>query len=473
MNYLNKVLTLIMVLSISTISLYADVKLPSIFGSHMVLQQNHRNPIWGTAKKSEKISISIANQTHKAIADKNGKWQVKLDALKAGGPYQLIVKGNNTITFEDVLVGEVWLCTGQSNMAMKLQGNPGQHIEGSQETIMNSSNSQIRFITIERAVSETPLTECKGNWTQCNPETVGNFSAVGYHFGSLLQKQLGVPIGLISSNVGGTPAQAWTPNNIIETEFHEFKTDMQKEYTQKTATALYNGMINPLIPYGIKGTIWYQGEGNRWDPEQYSRLFPSMIKSWRDNWAQGDFPFYFVQIAPYGYNVKGWVGVQQAQLKTMLTFENTGMACINDLGAQKCIHPPRKKEVGQRLAFWALSKTYDKDYIIPSGPIYKSMEVTEGKAMLSFNHAPIGITSMGKPLSNFEVAGADGVFHPAQAKIVKRGTVLQVWSKDVSKPTSVRYGWNSYFEGSLYNTAGLPASSFCTDDWDTIFKMEN
>lgn len=450
--------------------LQAQVTMPSIFGSGMVLQRNQANIIWGTASKGEKVTITIAGQKHKVVTANTGHWKVKLDPIPAGGPYTLTTKGKTEITFTDILVGEVWLCTGQSNMAMPLSGGSGQHIEGSNEAILNSRNANLRFFTVTKAVSKTPLSDCKGIWEASEPKTAANFSAVGYAFGSRIQKILGVPVGLISCNVGGTPAQAWTPNDVIEEQFPEFKDELNKKYTNRTATGLYNGMVHPILPYTVKGAIWYQGEGNRWDGEQYSRLFPAMIKSWRSRWQQGDFPFYFVQLAPIGKQGEDWVKLQQAQLKTMLTVPNTGMAVINDIGDANRIHPPKKKEVGERLALWALAKDYGIEGIIHSGPVYKSMEVEKNKALLTFSEAPKGITSMGKPLKYFEVAGADHVFHPAKAKITKKGKVLQVWSEKVTQPKSVRYAWESYVEGCLFNTAGLPASAFSTDSWEVILS---
>lgn len=449
---------------ILAISINAQTTVASLFTDHMVLQRNTEVKIWGTDKPNKTIEIKGSwGAITKTKTDKFGKWKASLKTTKEGGPYTLTVKGSKTKIVEDVLLGEVWICTGQSNMAMPLKGGPGQHIEGSNDVILNSNNNNIRFLTVKRATSKTPLEELEGDWQVSSPKTAANFSAVGYAFGLRLQQYLNVPVGLISSNVGGTPAQAWTPRGLIESEFPEYKKDFSKKITTKTATVLYNGMIHPLIPYTIKGAIWYQGEGNRWNPEQYAKLFPAMIKSWRKNWKLGDFPFYFVQLAPYGIqDIEGWVGVQEAQLKTMLTVKNTGMAVINDIGYKTRIHPPKKLPVGQRLALWALAKDYRVEGIDYSGPVYQSMKVEEGKALLTFNHAPLGITSMGKSLNNFEVLDEKGDYHVATAKIIKRGAVLQVWSDEVPNPKGVRYGWKSYIEGSLFNTAGLPASCFDT-----------
>lgn len=455
-----------------TLGLEAQTKFASVFGDHMVLQRNTNIKVWGTDAPNTTVKITASWGVSKSvITDAKGKWYGTLKTTKAGGPYVLEAKGSGNAELNDILLGEVWLCGGQSNMAMKLKGGPGQHIEGSNDIILNSTNSNLRFFTVNKAVSETPLNSCVGEWQVSRPKTAAEFSAVGYAFGLRLQKYLGVPVGLISSNVGGTPAQAWTSKEVIVSEFPEFKKDFSKEINTKSATVLYNGMIKPLIPFTLKGAIWYQGEANRWNAEQYSRLFPAMIKNWRTQWNQGDFPFYFVQLAPYIHGKEGWVKLQQAQLKTMLTVKNSGMVVINDIGAKTRIHPPKKKEVGERLALWALAKDYEVEGIAYSGPTFKSIKIEKNKAFIRFEEAPLGITSLEKELTNFEISDENGKYHPAKAKIIEKGMALQVWSDNVLHPKHVRYAWKSYVEGSLFNTAGLPASSFCTENWDVILKQ--
>lgn len=454
-------------------SVRAQTKLASVFGDHMVLQRNSNVQIWGTDNANVTIEITGSwGQTVKTKSNSKGKWKTSLKTIEAGGPYILKVNGTNKVVLEDVLLGEVWLCGGQSNMAMKLRGGPGQHIEGGNEMILNSKNQNLRFFTVQKAISDTPEENCVGDWQKAQPKTSAEFSAVAYSFGLRLQKYLNVPVGLISSNVGGTPAQAWISKEIITSEFPEFNTDFSKERNTKSATVLYNGMINPLVPFTIKGAIWYQGEANRWDAEQYSRLFPAMIRNWRTSWSQGDFPFYFVQLAPYGPGKEEWVELQLAQLKTMLTVSNTGMAVINDIGYKTRIHPPKKKEVGERLALWALTKDYNVEGVLYSGPIYKSIEINKDKILVSFNEAPLGLSSLGKTLNDFEISGEDGIYHPAKAKIIERGMKLQLWNENIKIPKHVRYAWRSYVEGSLFNTAGLPASSFSSEEWSDILKKK-
>lgn len=463
-----------MVVFFTTLNVFSQTRVAAIFNHHMVLQRNTEAQVWGTDKPNTVIEvIGSWGEKSKTKSDSKGNWSTTIKTINAGGPYELNVQGSTYVEFNDILLGEVWICTGQSNMAMKLKGGPGQHIEDSNEMILNSKNSKLRFITIKKNISTTPVKSLEGNWEVSEPKTAANFSAVGYVFGLRLQKYLNVPVGLISSNVGGTPAQAWTPKNVLLKDFPEFKKEYSKKVNTKSPSVLYNGMIHPIIPFTIKGAIWYQGEGNRWNPKQYSNLFPAMIKSWRTNWKQGEFPFYFVQLAPYGrQNIEGWVGVQQAQNKTMQELKNTGMAVINDIGYASRIHPPKKKEVGQRLALWALVKDYKVEGLVHSGPVYKSKKIKDNKIMITFDKAPSGITSMGKDLSDFEISDANGVFYPAEVKITKNGTNLEVWNKKIKKPKNVRYGWKSYIEGSLFNTAGLPASAFSTESWDEVFKTK-
>lgn len=458
--------------ALSVLSTTAQTKFASIFNDHMVLQRNTDVQIWGTDKPNTKIVIKGSwGAESKTKSDKNGHWRTTLKTTKAGGPFTLKASGAKETIINDILLGEVWLCSGQSNMAMSLDGGPGQHIEDSNEMILNSNNSNLRFITVKRGPSGTLKNSIEGAWEVSSPATTPNFSAVAYSFGQRLQKYLNVPVGLISSNVGGTPAQAWTPKETIESKFPEFTEELSGKYTTQTATGLYNAMIHPLVPFTLKGTIWYQGEGNAKKPSQYAKLFPEMIKSWRAKWNQTEFPFYFVQIAPFNSGQKeNWVKLQQAQLKTMFDVPNTGMVVLNDIGYKTRIHPPKKKEVGQRLALWALAKNYGVEGIIYSGPTYKNIKIKGNKALITFNNANTGITSMGKSLTNFEIAGEDGTFYPAKAKILKKGKFLQVWSDQVTTPLNVRYGWKNYFEGCLFNTAGLPASGFTTESWENVFN---
>ena len=456
--------TLIFALLLCSYALQAQVSLGSLFQNNMVLQRQQPIAVFGKALSEKKVEVIFKGKTYSAKV-KNGSWKVFLDEAEAGGPFKLVVKGKNEIILTNILVGEVWLCSGQSNMEMAVKGNAGQPINGSNLAILNGENDQLRFFKVEKNAAAEPQESCEGNWQQANPSTVKNFSATAYFYGKMLQETLGVPIGLINSSWGGTPAEAWTPKEVLETELSEFthwKTD--ELIPQKLPSKLYNGMVHPLESYTIKGVIWYQGEANKTYHESYTKLFSSMIKSWRTNWYQGDFPFYFVQIAPFAWGKVNQAFLREKQLKTMLSVTNTGMAVTLDIGEEFCIHPAEKQKVGERLALWALAKDYGFTDIEYCGPIYKSIEVDENKVNVFFDYAPLGLATFGKELNGFKVAGADKVFYDAEAKILKGGK-LQVWSEKVPNPIAVRYGWDSWIDGSLFNTAGLPASSFRSDDW--------
>ncbi|XMO85899.1 sialate O-acetylesterase [Algibacter sp. AS12] len=440
----------------------AEVTPNTLFQNHMVLQRNQPIAVFGNADSEKSIEVTFKGKTY-ATKVKDGYWKLFLDESEAGGPFDLIIKGKNTIVLSDVLVGEVWLCSGQSNMEMPIKGNIGQPINGSNLAILNSENSQIRLFKVGKVTAQTPLDSCEGTWKLAQPSTVKNFSATAYFFGKMLQEKLKVPIGLITSSWGGTPAESWTPKNIIDSEFKGlkgFNNDSSKP--QKHPSVLYNGMIHPLKPFTFKGVIWYQGEANKNYYQNYTQLFSSMIKSWRTEWDQGDFPFYFVQIAPLGWG-NNQANLREAQLNTMLSVPNTGMAVTLDIGEKECIHPAEKQKVGERLALWALAKNYGFEDIQYSGPVYKSMTTKENVVTLQFDYAPSGVFNFGKEMNSFKVAGADKVFHKAEAKIANGK--LEVWSDKVQEPVAVRYGWEAWVDGALFNTSKLPASSFRTDDW--------
>ncbi|WP_075695297.1 sialate O-acetylesterase [Cellulophaga lytica] len=458
-----KKITLFIVIFLCKISV-AQITPNSLFQNNMVLQRNAPIAVFGKAETEKSVTVTFKNKTYSTKV-KNGNWKVFLDESEAGGPFELKIYGKNEITFSNVLVGEVWLCSGQSNMEMPVKGNKGQPVIGSNLAILNSDNPKIRFFTVGKKAALEPLDNCEGTWEIASPESVKNFSAVAYFYGKMLQKNLNVPIGLIHSSWGGTPAESWTPTETIKTKLKEFshwKTDVS--VPQKLPSQLYNGMIHPLKPYTIKGAIWYQGEANKTYHQSYAKLFSAMITSWRTRWNQGDFPFYFVQIAPLGWGGDNQAFLREKQLKTMLTVPNTGMAVTLDIGEKENIHPAEKQKVGCRLALWALAKTYKLKGIEFSGPIYKSMQVSGNKVYVKFSYAPNGVANFGKEMLGFKVAGKDKIFYDAEAKIVKGQ--LEVSSKQVQTPIAVRYGWADWVDGSLFNTAGLPASSFRTDDWN-------
>lgn len=652
------------------------LELPAIFGDNMVMQQRTEAPIWGQAGPGEDIEITSSwGQKATVKAEGSGEWMTKLKTPEAGGPYEVKIKGKDSeITFKNVLVGEVWVCSGQSNMEMPLMGWPPRDtIKNSTKEIKNANFPEIRLFTVVKSFSTKPREDCKGSWEECRPETAKNFSATAYFFGRKIRKELGVPVGLIHTSWGGTPAESWTapkylgkvegfsdfvanidklssledeyikwlsaypviepesddersgkgvcfgdtncplvafddckwkemslptqwenvelgvfdgvvwfrkkisipeswvgkdlmlelgpiddidityfngervggyesmgfwtaerkytiPSKLVkkginviavrvvdlqggggiygeeeqmkiypvktdakpvslsgnwkylpvaqyrEGVFYVFGAEKNDFYTKRpdfkgitayTPTALYNAMIVPIIPYGIKGAIWYQGESNVGRHEQYKQLFPAMIESWRAAWKQGKFPFYYVQIAPYQYDDKEdpvSAKLREAQLLTMSTVPNTGMAVTLDIGDVNNIHPPNKQDVGKRLALWALAKDYGKEDIVYSGPVFKEMIKKGSRITLCFDHVESGLVAKGDTLTGFKVAEEDSVFVDAEAYINCNTVVL--YSKEAYDPVAVRYAFTNGSEASLFNKEGLPASSFRTDDWE-------
>lgn len=451
-----------------TISWAAELKLPAIIGDHMVLQQQSAVRIWGWAKAGAKVTVKAGWLNKPVIVNvgKTGGWLAMINTPKAGGPYEVSVSADTVISFKDILIGEVWVCSGQSNMQMPFNGYVSQPVNGANDYVAHSSNNNIRLFNVQRKFSATPLDDCVGKWSVSNPADVANFSAVAYVYGKYLQDVLNVPVGLILSTWGGTPAEAWTDKQTLESNFKEINLSVLEtdKFNHQSPSTLFNAMINPLLNYTMKGVIWYQGESNRKDPALYSRLFPALIKNWRERWVQGEFPFYFVQIAPYRYDsLVNTELIREVQLNTYLKTPNTGMAVTMDIGDYNTIHPAEKIIVGKRLAYWSLAKTYGINGIAYAGPDFKEMKVEGKQAKLSFNYAENGLSTFGKPLDGFTIAGSDKKFYPAEAKIVGKEVVLT--SDKVDTPVAVRYCWKNYADGSLYNTSGLPASSFRTDSW--------
>ena len=466
-----KVIALITSLLVLSVMVKAEIKLPAIFGDNMVMQQQTDAAIWGsaTAGSTVRITTSWNKKSYSARAGSDGKWKVKVTTPVAGGPYSITISEGKTIILRNVLIGEVWVCSGQSNMEMPMKGYRNQPITGSNEFIASSSNPQIRLITVPKVTSLTPLDDFQGSWKLCEPENVSEFSATAYFFGLMLNKSLGVPIGLINTSWGGTRIEPW----ISEAGFKNFswvslpdKNIQQEKLSQQTPTVLYNAMVNPIAGYGIRGAIWYQGESNRNEYMQYEKLMPGLALNWRAMWDVGDFPMYYVQIAPFDYGPVGANSafLREAQLKASTAIPNFGMACIMDTGEKDCIHPANKKAAGDRLAYLALVKTYGKKGFACEGPVLKEVKVEGNQVKLTFDNAPNGLASFGKELKCFEVAGANKRFYPAQAFIT--GTGITLFSPVVNEPVAVRYAFKDFIIGDLFNIEGIPASSFRTDDWD-------
>ncbi len=450
-------------------TLHAATTVSSIIGNNMVLQRNAPVVLWGWDDAGTKVTVGIGDSSATATAGDDGSWSVSLPAMKAGGPHEIGISGSSKITIKNVLVGEVWLCSGQSNMEW-----PVARSNNPKEEIAAGTHPTIRHIKFPHKTSDKPLANAvTQGWTETTPQTVPNYTAAGYFFALNLQKELEVPIGLIGCNWGGTRIEPWTPPagfkavpalKSISDNLASFpKKNANGAIQHQTALAIYNAMVHPILPYRFKGALWYQGESNNGEGMLYYEKMKALIYGWRKVFNNPDMPFHFVQLAPYRYNrPEALPGIWQAQLKT-LEVKNTGMAVTVDIGNTRDIHPRNKQEVGRRLALWSLTKDYGCDVGVYSGPLLSKVDQAEGKGSITvhFQKETTGglKTSDGKPLSHIEIAGKDGKWHPAEAMIVF-GDHLMVRSKDVKEPVSVRYGWNELAEPNLVNRADLPASPF-------------
>ena len=467
----------VFLLSFSSI---AQIELSNLFSDNMVLQQESHVNIWGKAKKNQELIIytSWSSKIIRTIVKHDGSWEVKIKTPSAGGPYNIQVTcDGETKIINNILIGEVWLASGQSNMEMTLSGNNREPVNGSLDAIANSNNTKIRFFNVKVKVSEERIDNIEGEWLEANFKNTPNFSAVAYSFAKYLNQVLDIPFGIINSPKDGSVAEAWISPDVLK----KITTNKELSYFAKqphnNPSVLFNGMINAIIPFTIKGVIWYQGEGNSGRYQNYMKLMNGLIKNWRDEWGLGDFPFYFVQLAPNGSlgqgNGTSQAFLREAQLRTMLSVKNTGMAVTLDIGSTITNHPPEKLLIGKRLAYWALAKNYGFNGLPHSGPVYESMKVKNNKVYVNFKFAKNGVTSYGKPLSGFEIAGEDKIFYSADALIDphwsagwENRSVLTLSNKNVPNPLYIRYGWKNYIEGALYNVEGLPASSFRSYDFD-------
>ena len=455
------------VLLLALIPLHAAIWTPAIISDNMVLQQNSECTIWGwTDKTSEKITVTGSwNNIPVSVKAYQGLWSVKLKTGSAGGPYTVTIKGHEAIVLKNVMLGEVWLLSGQSNM----HRTPMQELNNKEEEIKNAKYPAIRFFNVPLHQSGTRQDDTPGRWEECTPETFKTFSSAGYFFGREIHQKLNVPVGLINSSWGGTPIKVWIRDSVLRShkELYEQVKKIQKTpwWPDRPGSA-YNSMIYPFIKFNIAGALWYQGESDRQVPETYYETLPLLIEAWRKDRGK-EFPFYFVQIAPFNYkqdttNIQAAI-VRDAQLQTMLTVPNTGMVVTNDIGELNNIHPADKQDVGKRLALWALAKSYGVKDIVFSGPVYKSMEVKRNKAVIHFDYVDGGLMQKGKVLKEFYIAGADKKFYPAKARI--KGDTVEVWNKKVKKPAAVRFAFSNTALPNLFNKAGLPASAFKTDNW--------
>ncbi|MBT34089.1 MAG: sialate O-acetylesterase [Thalassobius sp.] len=468
-NKITKATCLFSLLLFFVLEIKAEVTLPAIFGDNMVLQQQTDAAIWGKASPSKKVSVTTSwnKKTYSATADKDGKWKVKVATPVAGGPYQITISDGKTLKLNNVLIGEVWICSGQSNMQMTMLGYKNQPIIGANRAIATSKNNNIRLFTVERERSLEPVDDFKGDWKLCEPENVGDFSAAAYFFGKMINQSLDVPVGLICTSWGGTRIEPWmSEEKLKQYDWVKLPEKDKKESQHQDPTSLFNKMINPMVGYALRGGLWYQGEANRNEPKEYEKLMAGLVENWREVWGIGDFPFYYAQIAPYFYgkDALNSAYIREAQLKASTAIPNMGMVSLMDAGEKHCIHPANKQVVGERMAYLALTQTYGQEGFECSGPTLKEMKVDGSIAKLTFDHAEHGLTTYGKELENFEIAGENQRFFPATAFITGEG--ISVYSPSVPNPVAVRYAFQDFVVGELFNTEGLPASSFRTDDWE-------
>ncbi len=449
------------------ISFYAksNIRLPDVINNNMVLQQQSEVKLWGWGEPNEKVTITTSwdNKSYApVIVDGNAEWKLKIKTPVAGGPYQINFSGNNKISLSNVMIGEVWVCSGQSNMEMC--GNWG--LQDIKQELPVANHSNIRLFKIAKATASTPQKNCTGKWQLCDSNTLKEFSAVAYFFGKNLHQQLNVPIGLIEAAWGGTSAEVWTPDSIIQQD------NFLREASTKIAANgqcpnlpgyTYNAMIAPITNFSVAGTIWYQGENNTINAYAYKHLFTSMIDAWRKAW-HNNMPFYFVQIAPFNYALKNTGALLREAQSESSNYTNVGMVVINDLVTDvHNVHPADKHDVGLRLANWALADHYKLPGIVYKSPEIKGFYINKNKVMIAVNNAPNGLKLKGEKATELFVAGADSIFYSAE--VVVKKNVIKVWSKQVSKPVAVRYCFSDTAIGNIFNTEGLPLAPFRIDKW--------
>ncbi len=457
-------LTFLITLAFTT-TMFARIILPSVFSDNMVLQQNSKVAIWGWSDPGETVKIVASwnsSDTVKVKADNSSEWKTAINTIGAGGPYSVKIIGNGGVELKNVMLGEVWICSGQSNMEM----NVTWKLINGEEEAAQANHPNIRIFQVQKIGAEFPQQDCHATWTPCTPETMRNTSAVGYFFARELQQKLNVPVGIIVSAWGGTPAEVWIEKSRVENdpELNQSKYNEHFDWWPRTAGALYNSMIYPFVPYGIAGAIWYQGESNCGNYPIYSKLMKTLIESWRADFGK-DFPFYFVQIAPYDYGDKGTSEyLREQQSVAAKTVPNTGMVVISDLVDNiKDIHPKDKLNVGKRLANYALAETYKQNMGAYKSPAYQSMQVEKGKVRLTFSDVVSGLKCTAKTPEKFLIAGADQKFVPATAKIDGKDIVLS--SKEVKDPVAVRFCFDDTTMPDVFSSEGLPLAPFRTDKW--------
>ena len=475
---MKKILSLAALLMFTSVLMQAKVSLPPIFADNMVLQQKSEAAIWGKSAPERKVTITTNWSKAKTTvsADKDGKWFARIATPEAGGPYQITFNDGERVTLTNVLIGEVWICSGQSNMAQPMKGYMGQPTALAADYITEAQESTpIRSCNLKRRVAITPLDECPATWYVHNPEGVSEASAAAYFFAQKIYRQLGVPVGVINVSWGGTPIEAWMNPEVLKEKFageldlkHLYEKVMPKNKPHQTAGTLYNGMLHSLVPFTAKGFLWYQGCHNRKKFEQYKRLQPAFAQMLREEWGNEKMPFYFTQIAPYRYDDPekpegGYMMWAQAQTLEMIPY--SGMAATHDAGELNCIHPAEKKAVGDRLAYLALANDYGLKGFDAEPPMPVEFLFRDNAALVTFKCGEMGIGPINFPLEGFELAGEDRVFHPATATVEKDRKSIKVTSPDVPAPIAVRYGMKNWSVATLFNNFGIPASPFRSDNW--------
>ena len=510
---------LIALLATAAGSAAAETKLPSIFSDHMVLQRGQENRVWGWDKPGTEVTVTFAGATSKAKADANGRWEARLPAMKESAESRtLSVQGSSKKDLTDVLVGEVWVCSGQSNMGFTVSSCWDADLE-----IATANYPNLRLISVPNVGSQKPLDDFTGAWERCSPKSVGSFSAVGYFFGLTIQKMINVPVGLIDNAWGGSSAEAWVRRDLLEKDprfatlmadwkNREATFDMEaakaahakamadwkkqadaakaaNQFAPKPPRApqdilkgqhrpgnLYGGCLHPILGYGIRGVVWYQGESNSGRAYEYRTLFPLMIQHWRDEWKQGDFPFYWVQLADYLNETpepgdSAWAELREAQTLSQKALPHTGQAVIIDLGEASDIHPKNKRDVGERLDRWALAKDYGMKTMPYHSPELKDAQFANGRATVTLTDVGTGLRTVdANEVQGFAICGKDRKWHNAQARLLPGQPIhqVQVWSPDVKEPVAVRYAWANNPVCNLYTTEGLPVTPFRSDDFPMV-----
>lgn len=467
---------------LSAASLQAKVKLPAILGDNMVLQQKTAAKIWGWASENAKIKVTTSwdKKAYVTSTDSKGNWLLKVNTPEAGGPFEISISDGEAVILKNILIGEVWFCSGQSNMEMPMRGFDRQPLKGANTVIAKAkSKVPIRMFTTDskdgnwvRQFNKKAQVDCQGQWLENTSENVANISASAYYSARYMQDVLDIPVGIIVSSWGGSVVESWMSREAIE-PFKEVNLSILDDTAKiknpsATPCVLYNAKIAPLTNFAIKGFLWYQGESNRKNADLYARLMPAFVSDLRARWDVGEFPFYFVQIAPFNY--EGAEGTSAArlreiQLQNMNDIPNSGMATTLDIGHPKFIHPVDKETVGERLALWALGATYGRKGFDYSPPVYQTMEKKGQKIYINFKHAERGICPMWTELKGFEIAGSDKVFYAAKAEIETSTTRLAVSSEKVPDPVAVRYAYRNYVEASIFGLSGIPVAPFRTDNW--------